>query len=64
MEETAMYSRTILLTAASLAVAGATNATLVNLCQPAVARSLNPSVRVVPAEIDPKDGALMGEILI
>jgi hypothetical protein len=46
MEEKAMYSRTILLTAASLAVAGAANATPVNLCQPAVARSINPSRRV------------------
>jgi hypothetical protein len=46
MEETAMYSRTILLAAASLAVSGAANATLVNLCQPAVARSIDPSRRV------------------
>ncbi|HEX4370249.1 MAG TPA: hypothetical protein VH019_02790 [Rhizomicrobium sp.] len=45
-----MYSRTILLAAAS--VAGATNATPVNLCQLAVARGINPSGRV------------MGEILI
>jgi hypothetical protein len=41
-----MYSRTILLAAASLAVSGAANATLVNLCQPAVARSIDPSRRV------------------
>jgi len=46
MEEKAMYSRTILLTAASLAVAGAAHATPVNLCQPAAARSINPSRRV------------------
>jgi hypothetical protein len=81
-----MYSRTILLAAASLAVAGmanAANAAPVNFRQPAVARhqyrllsepyfvrghyvarSINPSGRVVLVEIDPKDGALIGEILI
>ena len=88
-----MYSRTILLTAASLAVAGMANAASaesVTVRQPAraqilaalqshhyrllsdayfvrghyVARSIAPSGRVVLVEIDPKDGALMGEILI
>jgi len=81
-----MYSRTILLAAASLAVAGmavTANATPVNLRQPAVARhhyrllsepyfmrghyvarSINPSGRVVLMEFNPKDGALIGEILI
>jgi hypothetical protein len=93
MEEKAMYSRTILLTAASLAVAGmanAANAESMTVRQLAraqvsaalhihhyrlladpyftrghyVARSIDPSGRVVLVEIDPKDGALMGEILI
>ena len=88
-----MYSRTILLTAASLAVAGmanAANASSVTVRQLAreqilaklhfdhhrllskpyfvrghyVARSIDPSGRVVLVEINPKDGALMGEILI
>jgi hypothetical protein len=57
MEEKAMYSRTILLAGAS--VAGAANATPVNLCQSAVAR-----IHQAPGEIDSRDGALMGEILI
>jgi len=56
-----MYSRTILLAAASLAVVGAANATTVNLCQPTVARSI---IHHTAWEIDPKDGAFMGEILI
>ncbi len=88
-----MYSRTILLTAASLAVAGmanAANAESMTVRQFAraqvtaalqlhhyrlfsdvhflrghyVARSIDPSGRVVLVEINPKDGALMGEILI
>jgi hypothetical protein len=88
-----MYSRTILLAAASLTVAGmanTANATTVGTSSMAreqvlaalqlhhyrllsephfvrghyVARSLNPFGRVVLAEIDPKDGAFMGEILL
>ena len=90
-----MYSRTILLTAASLAVAGmadAANAAPVSIRQPVaarelvsarlhlhhyrllsdphfvrghyVARSIAPSGRVVLMEINPEDGAPMGEILI
>lgn len=88
-----MYSRTILLTAASLAVAGmanTANATTPGTSSTAraqvlaalhlhhyqllsdphflrghyVARSLNPFGRVVLAEIDPKDGAFRGEILM
>jgi len=91
-----MCSRTILLTAASLAVAGmADNANAVpaqNLQQMPVpralvstrlqfhhyhllsdphfvrghyvAKSINPFGRVVLVEINPRDGALMGEILI
>ena len=91
-----MYSRTILLAAASLAVAGmadtANAMTAQNPQQSAVtralvsarlhvqhyrllsdphfvrgryvARSINPFGRVVLVEIDPKDGALIGEILI
>lgn len=88
-----MYSRTILLTAASLAVAGmanVANAESVTVRQPAraqiaarlqldhyrllsepyfsrghyVARGIAPSGRVVLVEIDPKDGALIGETLI
>jgi hypothetical protein len=91
MEEKAMYSRTILLAAASLAVAGTANAAPVQLQSAVtreqvsatlhihhyrllsdphfvrghyVARSVNPSGRVVLAEINPENGALMGEILI
>lgn len=90
-----MYNRTILLTAASLAVAGmagAANASPLTLQQPLaaralvsaklhvhdyrllsdphfvrghyVARSIAPSGRVVLMEINPEDGAPMGEILI
>ena len=88
-----MYSRTILLAAASLAVTDTANAMpMGNLQQPLVARelvsaklhfhhyrllsdphfvrghyvarSINPSGRVVLVEINPKDGALIGEILI
>jgi hypothetical protein len=90
-----MYSRTLLLTAASLAVAGMTdaaNAAPMNIRQPLVsresvsaklhlhhyrllsdphfvrghyvARSIDPSGRVVLVEINPEDGAPMGEILI
>ncbi|HWF65032.1 MAG TPA: hypothetical protein VN685_10505 [Rhizomicrobium sp.] len=91
-----MYSRTILLAAASLAVtdmADAANAAPTQILQQPlaarelvsarlhfhhyrllsdphfvrghyVARSINPSGRVVLAEINPKDGALIGEILI
>ena len=90
-----MYSRTVLLTAASLAVAGMTEATnaapmsirqplaareLVSaklqlhryhlLCDPHfvrghyVARSIDPSGRVVLMEINPEDGAPMGENLV
>ena len=91
-----MYSRTILLTAASLAVTGmadtANAAPAQILEQPFaarelvsaklqfhhyrllsdprfvrghyVARSINPFGRVVLVEINPKDGALIGEILI
>ena len=88
-----MYSRTILLAAASLAVADtATAAPMRILEQPLaarelisarldlhhyrllsephfvrghyVARSINPFGRVVLVEINPKDGALIGEILI
>lgn len=88
-----MYSRTILLTAASLAVAGMANAASAQsvtvrqlaraqvsakldahhyrlLSEPYfvrghyVARSIDPSGRVVLVEINPQDGALMGEVLI
>lgn len=88
-----MYSRTILLTAASLAVAGmanAANATTAGNSATAreqilatlqvhhyrllsdphfvrghyVAKSINPFGRVVLAEIDPEDGAFLGEILM
>jgi hypothetical protein len=65
-----MYSRTILLAAASLAVTGMADAANAALSDPHfvrghyVARSINPSGRVVLAEINPKDGALIGEILI
>ena len=91
-----MYSRTILLTAASLAVAGmadtANAAPTRNLHQTLAgrelvsaslhlshhrllsdphfvgvhyaARSIDPSGRVVLVEIDPRDGALIGEIFI
>ena len=95
-EEKAMYSRTTLLAAASLAVANTADtvnaAPMQVLQQPVaarelisarlhlhryhllsephfvgahyVARSINPSGRVVLVEIHPKDGALIGEILI
>ncbi|HXR94571.1 MAG TPA: hypothetical protein VN718_01755 [Rhizomicrobium sp.] len=88
-----MYSRTILLTAASLAVAGSGTADATPMLhQPLVAReqisarlhlrhyrllseprfvrghyvarSIAPSGRVVLVEIDPEDGALIGEIFI
>ena len=84
-----MYSRTILLTAASLAVAGMAEASPLQHSHPSlvarshvsarpyrllsephflrghyVAKSINPSGRVVLVEINPEDGALIGEILI
>jgi hypothetical protein len=91
----AMYSRTILLAAASLAVTGmaeSAGAQSMNFRQPIVARgqvlatlnlhhyrllsdphfvrghyvarSLDPSGRVVLVEINPKDGGWLGEALI
>lgn len=88
-----MYSRTILLTAASLAVAGMANAAEATTASTSgtareqvqtalqvhhyrllsdphfvsghyVAKSINPFGRVVLAEIDPEDGAFLGEILM